>query len=100
MAEILEAIMVICFGLSWPMNIVKSLRAKTAKGRSVLFLTFIMIGYVAGITGKILSNNITYVFAFYVLNLVMVSIDFVLYFVNRRRDALREREDAKKVKTF
>lgn len=95
MTEILEAIMVICFGVSWPMNIVKSLRSGTAKGKSVLFLTFIIMGYVAGIVGKILSGNITYVFAFYVLNLCMVSVDFVLFFVNRRRDLAREREEEK-----
>ena len=93
MAEILEAIMVICFGVSWPMNIVKSLRAKTAKGRSVLFLIFIIVGYIAGIAGKIISGNITYVFAFYILNLCMVSVDFALYFVNRHRDAVRERNE-------
>ena len=93
MAEILEAIMVICFGVSWPMNIVKSLRAKTAKGRSVLFLIFIIVGYIAGIAGKIISENITYVFAFYILNLCMVSVDFALYFVNRHRDAVRERKE-------
>ncbi|MBQ8440884.1 MAG: hypothetical protein IJX19_09505 [Clostridia bacterium] len=93
MAEILEAIMVICFGVSWPMNIVKSLRAKTAKGRSVLFLIFIIVGYIAGIAGKIISGNITYVFAFYILNLCMVSVDFALYFVNRHRDAVRERKE-------
>ena len=93
MAEILEAIMVICFGVSWPMNIVKSLRAKTAKGKSVLFLIFIIVGYIAGIIGKIISGNITYVFAFYILNLCMVSVDFALYFVNLHRDAVRERKE-------
>jgi formate hydrogenlyase subunit 3/multisubunit Na+/H+ antiporter MnhD subunit len=96
MADILEMIMVICFGLSWPMNIVKSLRAKTAKGKSILFLTFIVMGYVAGIAGKIIAHNITYVFAFYILNLVMVLIDFCLYFVNRHRDAIRESAETKK----
>ena len=96
MSDILEMIMVICFGISWPMNIVKSLRAKTAKGKSALFLTFIILGYVAGIAGKIIAGNITYVFAFYVLNLLMVSVDFFLYFINRRRDILREGKDEKK----
>ena len=95
MAEILEAIMVVCFGISWPMNIAKSLRAKTAKGKSVLFLTFIMIGYIAGITGKIISGNITYVFIFYIINLFMVSFDFVLYFINRKKDLLREEKEKK-----
>ena len=96
MADILEMIMVICFGLSWPMNIAKSLRAKTAKGKSALFLTFIVLGYVAGIVGKIISGNITYVFGFYVLNLIMVLTDLCLYFVNRRRDAIRESAETKK----
>ena len=96
MADILEMIMVICFGLSWPMNIAKSLRAKTAKGKSALFLTFIVMGYVAGIVGKIISGNITYVFGFYVLNLIMVLTDLCLYFVNRRRDAIRESAETKK----
>ena len=90
MGNVLEAIMVVCFGLSWPMNIAKSLRSKTAKGKSPLFLIFIIIGYVAGIAGKLVTQNITYVFAFYVLNLLMVSFDLILYFVNRKRDLARD----------
>ena len=86
MGTVLEMIMVICFGLSWPINIAKSLRSRTAKGKSPLFLIFIMIGYVAGILGKIITHSITYVLGFYVLNLVMVGFDLVLYFINRKRD--------------
>ncbi len=91
MSEFLEALMVIAFGISWPMNIVKSVRARTAKGKSFLFLIFIWIGYVAGIASKLISGNITYVFFFYVLNLLMVSADIILYFRNRRLDRLAER---------
>lgn len=90
MGNVLEAIMVICFGVSWPINIAKSLRSKTAKGKSPLFLLFIICGYVAGIAGKLITQNITYVFAFYVLNLLMVSLDLGLYFVNRKRDLARD----------
>jgi len=90
MSEFLEALMVIAFGISWPMNIVKSVRARTAKGKSFLFLIFIWAGYVAGIASKLISGNITYVFFFYVLNLLMVSADILLYFRNRRLDKAAE----------
>jgi|GEM_PF-227868 len=54
-----EAVMLICFGLAWPLNIIKSLRTKSTQGKSVLFLIVILIGYVAGITHKLLySRNI------------------------------------------
>jgi hypothetical protein len=86
MAEFFEAIMVVCFGLSWPANIIKSWRARTARGKSLLFLILIGIGYVAGIASKLISGNITYVFVFYVINFVMVSTDIALYVRNRRLD--------------
>lgn len=90
MAELLEAGMVIAFGISWPLNIVKSLRARTAKGKSLPFLFFIWIGYICGIASKVISGSITYVFFFYILNFIMVSVDAALYFRNRRLDKLAE----------
>lgn len=87
MAEILEALMVVGFGISWPVSIIKSYKARTAKGKSLLFLCFILFGYVCGILSKLVSGKITYVFVFYVLNLLMVSFDLVLYFRNRALDA-------------
>lgn len=93
MSEILEAIMVVSFGVSWPLNIIKSYRSRTAKGKSLLFLCFIFFGYVCGIASKLVAQNVTYVFVFYVLNLVMVGADLILYFRNRRLDALRKPEE-------
>ena len=93
MAEILEAAMVILFGVSWPTSIIKSYRARTAKGKSLLFLCFIFFGYVCGITAKIISGNITYVFALYVLNLLMVGTDIALFFRNKRLDAAAEKNE-------
>ena len=84
MAEILEALMVISFGFSWPMNIMKSLRTKSTKGKSLMFLLLIEFGYVCGIISKLVSGNITYVFIFYVLNFLMVGTDIFLYFRNRK----------------
>lgn len=87
LSEILEVLMVVSFGISWPLSILKSYRARTAKGKSLPFLLFILFGYVCGVLSKILSGNITYVVVFYVLNLIMVSADLCLYFRNRRLDA-------------
>ncbi|MGN1003551.1 MAG: hypothetical protein ACI4O5_01850 [Oscillospiraceae bacterium] len=86
MGEIFEAAMVICFGLSWPLSVYKSWKSKTTKGKSLLFEVFIWIGYVCGILGKVMTHNITYVFIFYILNIVMVSVDLVLYARNARLD--------------
>lgn len=82
MAQILEAMMVISFGISWPLSIIKSYRARSTKGKSLLFMLFIEFGYVCGIISKLVSGNITYVFIFYVLNLLMVGTDIALYFRN------------------
>ena len=97
MAELFEIIMVVSFGISWPMNILKSWRAKTAKGKSLAFLCLIFFGYIAGIISKFLNDAYMasfaskwYVLVFYCLNLVMVGIDLCLYVRNRRLDAKRE----------
>ena len=99
MAEILEIAMILCFGASWPMNVLKSYRARSAKGKSLAFLCLIFIGYIAGIASKLLNTaymaefaNKWYVLFFYVLNLLMVGADLLLYVRNRRLDKKREAE--------
>ena len=95
--EILEAGMVICFGISWPLSIIKSFKARTAKGKSLLFLMFIFIGYVSGIAWKMIAfangAGISYPTIFYFINLIMVGTDIVLYFRNRALDAKAEKEN-------
>lgn len=88
MAQFLETMMLVCFGLSWPFNIVKSCRSRTAKGKSLLFEVCIIIGYLCGVAGKFLSGNITYVVAVYFLDILMVGTDLVLTIRNRRLDRL------------
>jgi hypothetical protein len=78
--------MVISFGISWPISILKSLRSRSTQGKSLFFLVMIDIGYAAGIASKLISGNVTYVFAFYVLNFFMVFIDMMLYLRNKRLD--------------
>ena len=94
MAQIFETGMLICFGLSWPFNIAKSLRARTAKGKSMLFEIIVIAGYLMGLAGKFISGNVTYVAAVYVLDILMVSCDLVITMRNHRLDKLREKEEA------
>ncbi len=98
MSEILEVIMIVSFGVSWPFNVVRSYRARTAKGKSPVFLCLIIFGYIAGIAAKFMNEAYMaaidekwYVLFFYFLNLIMVSADLVLYFRNRRLDRKKER---------
>jgi hypothetical protein len=86
MSQALEAFMVVCFGLSWPMSIARSWRARTARGKSLFFLCAIAVGYGVGIAAKLLAGHITYVFVFYVLNLLMVAADIALYVRNAGLD--------------
>ena len=94
MAQIFETGMLICFGLSWPFNIAKSLRSGTAKGKSMLFEIVVIVGYLMGLTGKFVSGNVTYVAVVYVLDILMVSCDFIITLRNHRLDKLRDKEEA------
>ncbi len=99
MAELLEIIMIVSFGASWPLNVIKSYRARTAKGKSLPFLCLIFFGYIAGIASKLVNDAYMaviaekwYVLFFYVLNLIMVGVDLILYVRNHRLDMLAEKD--------
>lgn len=82
MGSIFESIMLICFGLSWPLNVIKAYKAKTAKGISLPFILLIITGYISGITAKLITGQINYVLIGYLLNLAIVSMNVVVYFRN------------------
>ena len=44
MTELFEALTIFCFGLSWPISIRKSFISKTAKGKSLFFEVFLLLG--------------------------------------------------------
>ena len=90
MTEFLEMIMLICFGISWPFSVVRNIKAKTAKGMSIEFTLLIIVGYIAGIGAKIYSGNVGFVLFVYIMNLVMVSANLVVFFINKRLDKKRE----------
>ena len=95
MESILETLMLVCFGISWPLNVIKAYRARTAKGMSLPFILMIMLGYVAGITAKVLSGQTNYVLAAYILNLAIVSLNLIIYFRNVALDHKRDHSDHK-----
>ena len=99
MSEILEIVMIVSFGASWPLNVMKSYKARTTKGKSLAFLLLIFFGYIAGIASKFLNEAYMasfsekwYVLFFYFLNLTMVGVDLILYFRNKRLDKRGEKQ--------
>ena len=93
MAEIFEVIMIVSFGASWPLNVMKSYKARTTKGKSLFFLLLVLFGYVAGIISKFINESYManfsekwYVLFFYILNFIMVSVDLGMYIRNYKLD--------------
>ena len=93
MAEILEVIMLVSFGASWPLNLLKSYRARTTKGKSLAFLLLILFGYVMGITSKLVNEAYMaeigqkwYLLLVYCINFIMVSADIAMYVRNYKLD--------------
>ena len=93
--DLLETLMILCFGLSWPISIRKSWISRTAKGKSLFFEFFIWIGYIFGIIRKFMllaaaAEPLDWLFylgwAFYFLNFIEISIDMALYFRNTKLD--------------
>ena len=89
MAAVLEAIMMLCFGLSWPINAIKAWRARTAKATSPAFLALITFGYMAGIAAKFVGHNVNWVLGVYVFNLMALIVNDLIYLRNRRIDVKR-----------
>lgn len=100
--NLFEALTIFCFGLSWPISIRKSWVSRTAKGKSLFFEVFLLIGYAFGIARKIIELVVAknaqellgflfYLsFFFYVLNFIEISIDAALYFRNKKLDAIAD----------
>lgn len=89
-----EIAMLVSFGASWPFNIMKSYRSRTAKGKSVQFEIIVEIGYTIGLIGKFITFRNTGVLAysvwFYFADIAMVMIDMILYFRNKKLDRIAD----------
>ena len=69
-ATILETIMILCFGISWPLSIARMYKSWSTGGKSIFFSCFILLGYICGICGKIVAHNYNLAFIFYIINLL------------------------------
>ena len=109
MTDLFELLMIVCFGISWPLSVVKSYKARTAKGKSVMFEVFIMIGYCFGIARKVImyqqamadktALDLLFYLAwfFYFFNLIMILIDIILWIRNSILDRKHDKEEKKKM---
>lgn len=97
-SQLLEAAMLVCFGVAWPLNLLLMLRRRRPEGKGICFTSIIAGGYVCGATAKILLHVHTGaplqpVFWLYVLNAASVAANLAahLYFrqPERRRPATR-----------
>ena len=93
LAHLFEAAMLVCFGFSWPLNVIKAYKAGTAKGTSLPFIILIITGYLAGISAKIINGQFNYVLVVYFLNLAIVMTNVFVYIRNK---ALDKKVEAKK----
>ena len=93
LAHLFEAAMLVCFGFSWPLNVIKAYKAGTAKGTSLPFIILIITGYLAGISAKIINGQFNYVLVVYFLNLAIVMSNVFVYIRNK---ALDRKVEAKK----
>ena len=90
MSMLFETVMLVCFGFSWPINVIKAYNARTAKATSLPFLLLIITGYVAGVAAKIISGQINYVLIVYLINLGIVLVNLLVYIRNVNLDNHRE----------
>lgn len=86
MAQIFEVAMLICFGVSWPISVIKGIKSKSTNGKSLIFTIVIILGYICGLTSKIISGNITYVVWLYLFNLLVVCVDLVVWIINHKNE--------------
>ena len=82
--QIFEAGMLLCWGISWPIDIFKSLRSRRTEGKSVAFMAVVLVGYCFGLTAKFVKaaqpqGVLEPVTALYAFNWLCVAVDIVLY---------------------
>lgn len=102
MADLCEALMILCFGLSWPISVYKSYVSRTAKGKSVTFELIVVIGYIFGNIRKAIQLKeylasgtragflFWFAWFFYIFNITCIIIDLILYVRNTKLDKIND----------
>ena len=80
---VFEFLMLVCFGFSWPFSILKSIRSRSTKGKSLEFMLLVLCGYIFGLIHKLLYSRDWVIWA-YAAAMLLVVIDLLLYVRNWR----------------
>ena len=99
MIEVLETFMLLCFGLSWPVSLFRSLRAGSARSSSLAFMCLILAGYFAGIAAKVMPAGCGFVFYVYLFNILMVAANLIVTLYNRAKDRKSDSRQQTKLQT-
>ena len=100
-ADLLELIMLICFGASWPVNTYNNWKARTAKGSNWQFLAMVTAGYIAGVFSHLIGDgSFNWIIIAYLINIAFIIINLLVYFRNCKLDKIHDLERAEKVLDF
>ena len=88
-----EFMMLVCFGFSWPFSILKSIRSRSTKGKSLVFMLLVLCGYIFGLIHKLLYSRDWVIWA-YAAAMLLVVIDLLLYVRNWRSERKAARNGA------
>ena len=95
---ILEALMLVCFGVAWPLANLRMLRSCNAQGMGAAFTAIILGGYVADALAKWMAATdgagLARVFWLYLMNTGSVAVNVALQWHFCRRAAAPPRCDA------
>jgi hypothetical protein len=81
--QVLEAGMLVCFGISWPVDILRTWRVRRTEGKSLAFMFLVLVGYTLGLGSKLVraartGEPLEGVSTLYVLNALFIIVDIVL----------------------
>ena len=84
--SIFEAGMMICFGVSWQLAAYQTYTCKCVHGKSIYFSMLIMLGYICGITHKLLYSRDVVIWL-YIINMAFLLTDMILWYRYRNNPA-------------
>ena len=90
--QVLEAGMLVAFGVSWPVDVMKTLRTRRTEGKSLAFMSLVFVGYVLGMSGKLAratspGEAVEWITALYVFNAVIIAVDIAVTVRMRKKVA-------------
>ena len=86
-SELLELLMLLAFGCSWPFAIWRTCKAKRVDGKSLHFMMIVIFGYVCGIAAHLVEGTKLWLCAVYLVDICLVATDLSLYFHYSRKNS-------------